>query len=326
LCAGLGGGCGSGALPALANLAKKHATLVIAIATCPFTFEGKRRTSQADEAARATRRHADAVLLFDNDRMADLTEPLAGVHETFSASDQVITDTIAAVLRLTRSRGPLPLSLSDLTALFRTGSASCAFGTGLATGRNRVHEAVEATLKNPMLDRGTTFSDARTALIRIEGPADLRFVEVQTAAQSISRKFSDDCILQLAVDLLDDDSVPLTISVLSTAGTRPAPAPKPAPPESQVEPDPESIPVPGVDVSTDDLTTAAPSGNPDELFDTDPYTVPKASTGKKSPKPKQETLSLDPVNRGRFDKSEPTIVGGEDLDVPTFIRQKTRLS
>ena len=65
--------------------------------------------------------------------------------------------------------------------------------------------------------------------------------------------------------------------------------------------------------------------NASELFDTSPYAVAKTAAARKSAKSEQKTLSLDPVARGRFEKSEPTIVGGEDLDVPTFIRQKIKL-
>ncbi len=323
LCAGLGGGVGSGALPLLAKTAKSQNALVIAIGTLPFSFEGKRRASQADDATDALRRHADAVLLFDNDRMADLAEPLAGVHETFSASDELISDTIASVLRLTDSQGPLPVSLPDLIALFQRGTGDCSFGSGQAAGRNRANDAVTAALKNPMLDRGTSLTEARTALIRIEGPADLRFAEVQAAAQLVSKKLHDDCLLQLAVDITESDSAPLIVSILATSAPRPA--------RKEVSPVVESLPIPEVRVEPQihpiiPAQSEIPTEDGEELFDTDPYTIPKTATGRKTPKPKQETLSLDPVNRGRFDKSEPTIVGGEDLDVPTFIRQKTRLS
>ncbi len=323
LCAGLGGGVGSGALPLIAEIGKKHGARVLAICTRPFTFEGKRRTQQATAAIDALARHADAIFFFDNDRMADLAEPLAGVHETFSASDDLISANVAAILRLTRSRGPINVSLGDLIALFQGPADSCAFGAGTASGRNRANEAVELALKNPMLDRGNLLAQARSALIRIEGPADLRFVEVQTMMQSLTRHLSADCTLNFAVDIADSDSTPVTASILTSLGARPVKTP-PATPETG----PINVPIERVAISepapapNEEPTPADPS----ELFDTDPFTIPKASGSKKSAKPKQETLSLDNGSRGRFDKSEPTIVGGEDLDVPTFIRQKIRLS
>jgi cell division protein FtsZ len=326
LCAGLGGGVGSGALPLIAETAKQHGARVLAICTRPFTFEGKRRTQQAAAAIESLAPHADAIFSFDNDRMADLAEPLSGVHETFSASDDLVAANVAAILRLTRSQGPINVSLGDLIALFQGPADSCAFGSGSASGRNRANEAIELALKNPMLARGNLLAQARTALIRIEGPADLRFVEVQTMMQSLTRHLADDCALNFAVDIADSDSAPITVSILTSLGEQPAKRPAADPPT--VEPKPVRVPIETVEIPE---PLPAPTGefippDPSELFDTDPFTIPKVGASKKPAKPKQEILSLDAASRGRFDKSEPTIVGGEDLDVPTFIRQKIRLS
>jgi cell division protein FtsZ len=54
--------------------------------------------------------------------------------------------------------------------------------------------------------------------------------------------------------------------------------------------------------------------------------APAAHTAEKpaAPKVQQPLLPLDPVTRGRFDKIEPTIVEGQDLDVPTFLRMKLK--
>ena len=40
---------------------------------------------------------------------------------------------------------------------------------------------------------------------------------------------------------------------------------------------------------------------------------------------RQEVLQFESVTRGRFEKSEPTIVEGQDLDVPTFLRKNVRV-
>ncbi len=326
LCAGLGGGVGSGALPLIAASAKKTGTPVLAICTRPFTFEGKRRTQQADASVECLSPHADAIFTFDNDRMADLAEPLSGVHETFSASDDLVAANVAAILRLIRSRGPLNVSLGDLIAIFHGPADSCAFGSGAASGRNRANEATELALKNPMLDRGNLLARASTALVRIEGPADLRFVEVQTMMQSLTRHLPEECALNFAIDIADTDAAPVTISILTSLGERPAKQPTPTQATDEIAPTPvpvEQVQIP--DPRAEPTAESAPT-DPNELFDTDPFTISKPSGSKKPAKPKQETLSLDTGSRGRFDKSEPTIVGGEDLDVPTFIRQKIRLS
>src|SRR5438309_4475625 len=78
VCAGLGGGTGSGAAPFVAQLARESGALVIGFATLPFTFEGKRRNAQAREALARLNEVAHAVVCFENDRMGDLVAPQAG--------------------------------------------------------------------------------------------------------------------------------------------------------------------------------------------------------------------------------------------------------
>ncbi len=329
LCAGLGGGIGGGAGPTIASLAKNCGALVIVVATLPFTFEGKRRERQAANAAEEFERAADAFLPFENDRMSELSEPRTGVHETFAASDQVLAETTSALIRLALSEGPLRVSLGDLIAIFRAGGEGCAFGFAEVEGRNRANDAVERALRNPLMGRGKTLADCRDVIVHIEGAPDLTLAEVQAAMQTVSRHANETAGLHLGVGVDANRGSTMSISVLAcrgpARGQTATPIPTVARPEA-VEPATKttSPPPPTEEVSAEETS---PDNTPgaEELFDTDPFTVPKIAPPKRPAKPRQETLSLDPVNRGRFDKSEPTIVGGEDLDVPTFIRQKIRL-
>src|SRR5687768_1516473 len=91
LCVGLGGGTGSGAARIVASLAREQKSLVVAFATLPFAFEGKRRRAQAEEALGALQRYADVVIHFENDRMSDSVAPLAGIQEAFAVADQTLS-------------------------------------------------------------------------------------------------------------------------------------------------------------------------------------------------------------------------------------------
>lgn len=323
VCAGLGGGVGSGAAPILAELAKKQGALVVALATVPFSFEGRRRVQQAVEAQTELAKYADAFLTFENDRMAGLSEPLTGVHDTFAASDQVLAETIGAVARLTLTPGPIRVTPADLLAVFRRPGSTSLFGFGEATGGNRANEAVERALKSPLLARGKSLADTHAALVHISAAPDLHIAEIRAIMEAVSRH--TDGHLHLGIGL-DPSYSSLGVSILAATGgaaparaparqQRPATAPAPERIQETSESEEEFTP-------TD--AEAAPA-NASELFDTSPYAVEKAAAAKKQPKPEQKTLRLDPVARGRFEKSEPTIVGGEDLDVPTFLRQKIKL-
>src|SRR5580692_10371764 len=97
LCVGLGGGTGSGAARIVASLAREQKALVISFATLPFTFEGKRRRAQADEALAALQRYSDVVIHYENDRMGDAVAPLAGINEAFTAADLTLSQSVRAI-------------------------------------------------------------------------------------------------------------------------------------------------------------------------------------------------------------------------------------
>jgi cell division protein FtsZ len=321
VCAGLGGGAGSGAAPIAVELAKNQGALAVAVATLPFSFEGRRRGQQADDALAELGRAADALLTFENDRMAELSEPLAGVHETFSASDEVLAAAIAALARLTLTNGPIRVTPGDLVAMFRRSGTSSLFGFGEATGSNRANEAVERALKCQMLAKGRLLSDARATLVHITAPPDLRLVEIRAIMESVARHTDGHLHLGIGTDA---NFTALGVSILAaTGGEQPAAAPRVAR-VSQPRVEPEPVRAESAVTSEPEPAEPVVAAKASELFDTSPYAVAKAGA-KKAPKPEQKTLSLDPVARGRFEKSEPTIIGGEDLDVPTFLRQKIKL-
>lgn len=342
LCAGLGGGTASGAGGMIAGLAKQTGALLIAIVTSPFGFEGRRRTSQAAAALQEIRAHADAVIHFENDRMAELSAPRSGVAETFAACDELLGGCVAAVTRLISAPGPLGVGLPDLLSVLNLGDGGCLFGTGAATGDNRAHEALERALKSPLLDRGRLLDEAGSILVHLSGPPSLSFAEVGAITQEIARQASEGSMLHLGVSTLPENSAPVVVTILAKSGAALAPVSLPAPraprqipaearaPKPQpapVEHEPELPAVPEVVAAGERLPAPVPEPAPPRQAEAPRVAQPQAakSAAPKVPKApaqkiKQETLQFEPVARGRFEKIEPTIVEGEDLDVPTFLR------
>ena len=339
LCAGLGGGTASGAGGTVAAVAKQSGALLVAIVTSPFGFEGRRRASQAATAFQEISAHADAVIHFENDRMAELSAPKSGVAETFAACDELLGGCIAAVARLISAPGPLGVGLPDLLSVLNGGDGGCLFGTGASAGDNRAHEALERALKSPLLDRGRLLDDAASVLVHLSGPPSLSFAEVGAIMQEIARQASEGSMLHLGVSTLPDKNAPVVVTILAKAGavTVPAAAPVVRPrraPSPERPPKPEPAPVEQELPSAPEPTTAEkpePELEPAPVRPAPPQRPVPPQPSKQSPSPapkpaaskiKQETLQFEPVARGRFEKIEPTIVEGEDLDVPTFLRLK----
>lgn len=331
LIAGLGGGTASGAISLIAETAKETGATLFAIVTTPFAFEGRRRAAQAAEALADLSRHATAIIHFKNDRMSELASPKAGIEETFATSDTILTACVASITGLLRGGGPVPLSLADILAATKGGTAGALFGRGESSSDNRAHEALERALKSPLLDRGRLLGDSHAVLAHISGPPSLSFAEVSTIMQELSRHTADEAQIFFGVSSHGDSSAPITVTLLgnyagenagevSVPVSRPRPEPVSAPiPEIVAHHEPEPAPL------IPDEAPAAASIEEEPVVKTPVRPVremPKPAAKPAPPKVKQETLQFEPVARGRFEKSEPTIVEGEDLDVPTFLRMR----
>lgn len=361
ICTGLGGGTGSGAAPVVAQLAREHGSLVIVFATLPFSFEGKRRAEQAHNSFAQLNQIANAVICFENDRMGDMVAPKAGIHQAFAAADIMISQSVRSIINLILRPGLIRIGFDDLLTALRSQNGRCLFGFGEADSDNRAHDALAQALKNPLMGKGKMLGDAAHVLVQVAGGPGMTLSEVEILMQELGRHVHDhtQILFGTAVDGRMGNRLSVTIisSLTPEAEVAPQPTvvaneptPAPAPPPTWEEP--ESAP-PVVDIIPDPITTEPPPAL-EEIVATavsieasldappepaKPPPAPRVIVPKKKPLPppevkppppeksvaKQEVLQFEPVTRGRFEKSEPTIVEGQDLDVPTFLRKNIRV-
>ena len=358
ICAGLGGGTGSGAAPYVAQLAREAGSLVLAFATLPFGFEGKRRGTQAREALGRLQQVANAVICFENDRLGDMVAPHAGIHQAFAMADITISQSVRAVVNLIQRPGLIRIGFDDLLAALRSPNGRCLFGFGESDTDNRAHDALTQALRNPLMDRGRMLANAANVLVQVSGGPGMTLSEVEILMQELGRHINDQTqiLFGAAVDGRIGNRLSVTIISSLTADVdlamESAPPVAPLPPIWQQQPEPEpkidialelpamqEAPVPPVDFIPVDqpppVEETAPAPAPELSKPEPPLTAPKkkpepAPTKEAKPavekvQAKQEVLQFEPVTRGRFEKSEPTIVEGEDLDVPTFLRKNVRV-
>jgi cell division protein FtsZ len=386
ICTGLGGGTGSGAAPAVAQVARENGSLVLGFATLPFAFEGKRRLAQAHEALAKLRENCDAVICFENDRMGDMVAPKAGIHQAFAVADVTISQSVRSIVSLIQRPGLIRIGFDDLLSALRSPSGRCVFGFGESDSDNRAHDALTQALKNPLMDRGRMLANASHVLVQVSGGPGMTLTEVEILMQELGKHIHDDTqiIFGTAVDSRMGNRLSVTL-ISSLAGDEEAAPPpaKPAkpskiakaaaPPPPMPEPEPVALPEPPIWeqreeivpevvareeervtepevftpelIQNEEVAAAEPveveplSSLPEEPEIQEPPPQPrvilprKKPTIFKEPKPvvekkplaKQEVMQFEPVTRGRFEKSEPTIVEGQDLDVPTFLRKNVRV-
>ena len=146
ICAGLGGGTGSGAAPVVAHIARQEGAFVVGFVNMPFSFEGKRRISQAQAALAQLEAATNALVTFDNDRMGDLVLPKEGIQQAFAAADQIISQSIRAITKMVAQPGLVRIGMDDLLTALHNNSSRCLFGFGQAKGENRAQEALKGAL------------------------------------------------------------------------------------------------------------------------------------------------------------------------------------
>lgn len=380
ICTGLGGGTGSGAAPAAAQVAREAGSLVVAFATLPFAFEGTRRLAQAHEALAKLRENCDAVICFENDRMGDMVAPKAGIHQAFAVADVTISQSVRSIVGLIQRPGLIRIGFDDLLSALRSPSGRCLFGFGESDSDNRAHDALTQALKNPLMDRGRMLADASHVLVQVAGGPGMTLTEVEILMQELGKHIHDhtQILFGTAVDGRMGNRLSVTLISSLSSGEEEMPAPaKPASvvkPELVVQPEPAAPPplpiweerrdvlppaeaeeaAPFVEppifspelVQTDGPAVPEPepapmTQAPEEPFMEQAPSQPRVILPKKKPAPapineprpvqekkplaKQEVMQFEPITRGRFEKSEPTIVEGQDLDVPTFLRKNVRV-
>ncbi len=187
VCVGLGGGTGSGAAPEVCRIAREEGIFLVVFATLPFSFEGQRRTDQANEALATIGRYANAVIAFDNDRMGELIVPKDGVTQAFAAADKIISQSIRATMNVAFRPGIIRIGIDDLLSALDSSDSRCLFGYGVAKGDNRSHEAVEQALKCPLLDKGKLLNDANAVLVQVAGGETMTLYEVQMVMEEVTK-------------------------------------------------------------------------------------------------------------------------------------------
>src|SRR5436189_4992874 len=191
VCAGLGGGTGSGAAPYVAQLAHEAGALVVAFATLPFSFEGKRHNAHAREALTRLNEVANGVICFENDKMGDIVAPQAGIHQAFAMADITISQSVRSVVNLIQRPGLIRIGFDDLLAALRVRNSRCLFGFGESDSDNRAHDALTQALKNPLMDRGRMLADATNVLVQVSGGAGMTLSEVEVLMQELGRHVNE---------------------------------------------------------------------------------------------------------------------------------------
>ena len=338
---GLGGGTGTGASPVLARVAKEAGALVLAIATLPFECEGARRKRQAQTGLEQLKEAADAVMCLPNQRVLKLIDENTSLIETFKITNELLEQGLRGVWRLLTRAGIINVDFADLCAVVRGHHAESAFACAEARGEHRAREAVEKLLASPLLEGGLVLNEAGSVLVSIVAGNDLTMAEVNRVMSQVNRACENaHIVMGAAVEADFGDRLSITViatrrkqAEMDTDDTLAATVSESR--QAEVVPSSAREESPSFDTEFFEKTPSArpasrfvpppPDLDPDQKAQLLAQQNGKTYRAAKS-KMRQGMLPLEIVSKGRFEKSEPTIHHGEDLDVPTYIRRGVPLN
>ena len=208
--AGMGGGTGTGAAPIVAAAAKEMGILTIGVVTKPFTFEGKKRLSQAERGIESLKGKVDTLVVIPNDKLLQIIDRKTSIVEAFKMADDVLRQGVQGISDLIAIPGLVNLDFADVkTIMLNTGMAH--MGIGRASGENRAEDAAKQAVQSPLLE--TSIEGARGVIINITGGNNLGLHEVNTAAELVQRSVDPEAniIFGAVIDESLDEDIVITV-------------------------------------------------------------------------------------------------------------------
>ena len=148
--AGMGGGTGTGAAPVIAQTARDMGILTVGIITVPFTFEGRKRRTQAEDGIEQMRDAVDTLLVINNDKLREMFGNLSLVN-AFEQADDVLAIAAKGIAEVISVTGQINVDFNDVNTVMKD-SGVAIMGSAEAEGDDRATKCVEQALSSPLLN------------------------------------------------------------------------------------------------------------------------------------------------------------------------------
>lgn len=216
VCAGMGGGTGTGSAPVVAQVAKDMGAIVIGTVTMPFKIE-RARVDKAEFGLSQLRKSSDTVIVIDNNRLVQIAGNLP-IQQAFAVANELIATMIRGIVETIAVPSLVNLDFADVRAIMTNGGVA-AIGVGTSDTNNRVAEAVHGALENPLLD--INYQGATGALIHIVGGPDMTLDEINQAGELITEALDEDANVIWGARVQDDMKGKLMVMTIITGVTSP---------------------------------------------------------------------------------------------------------
>ncbi|WP_394552142.1 cell division protein FtsZ [Agromyces sp. MMS24-JH15] len=218
--AGEGGGTGTGGAPVVARIAKSIGALTIGVVTKPFSFEGRRRQSQAEQGVARLKEEVDTLIVVPNDRLLEISDRGISMLEAFATADQVLLAGVQGITDLITTPGLINLDFADVKSVMQ-GAGSALMGIGSSRGADRAIKAAELAVASPLLE--ASIDGAHGVLLSIQGGSNLGIFEINDAARLVQEAVHPEAniIFGAVIDDTLGDEVRVTVIAAGFDGGEP---------------------------------------------------------------------------------------------------------
>ncbi|MGS0560013.1 cell division protein FtsZ [Microbacterium aurugineum] len=281
--AGEGGGTGTGGAPVVARIAKSIGALTIGVVTKPFSFEGRRRQSQAEAGVAKLKEEVDTLIVVPNDRLLEISDRGISMIEAFATADQVLLAGVQGITDLITTPGLINLDFADVKSVMQ-GAGSALMGIGSARGADRAIKAAELAVESPLLE--ASIEGAHGVLLSIQGGSNLGIFEIHDAADLVKEAAHPEAniIFGTVIDDTLGDEVRVTVIAAGFDGGEPS-------------------------LRLDPMVVSRPSA----------VTLPEVSL-EEEPEAKSDAAPAEPVQQRVPTTSIEPAFADDDIDIPEFLK------
>jgi cell division protein FtsZ len=300
--AGEGGGTGTGGAPVVANVARKMGALTVGVVTRPFSFEGKRRSNQAENGIAALRESCDTLIVIPNDRLLQMGDANVSLMDAFRSADEVLLNGVQGITDLITTPGLINVDFADVKGIM-SGAGTALMGIGSSRGEGRALKAAEMAINSPLLE--ASMEGAQGVLMSIAGGSDLGLFEINEAASLVQEAAHSEANIIFGTVIDDSLGDEVRVTVIA-AGFDPSASRKPIIIESATTITPDT----SATFTTSTVPAAATAS-----------TIASGTAGQVSSSLFEPFDALQPVGAvAHTNGSSPYGDDDDDVDVPPFMR------
>ena len=212
--AGMGGGTGTGAAPVVAACAREIGALTVAVVTRPFSFEGKKRQSNAELGIEMLRKHVDTIVTIPNDRLMQIVDKKTPITQAFSLADDILRQGVKGISDLIALPGLVNLDFADVRSIMKD-AGSALMGIGESSGDSATLEAAKTAISSPLLE--TSIDGARGILINVTGAeSKLSMLEIEEASQLVKQDADSEANIIWGATIDDSMGDVVRVTVIAT--------------------------------------------------------------------------------------------------------------